>query len=120
MNTIDLYNWAPALRVMGLGLLIALGPLCWVWLIQDDAPVSPSLMPALTQATVLRVKAQDLTKWLSPGKDQPVENHLFLVDPLGNLMMRFPANMDVAGAAKAKRDIERVLRASAFWDTPGR
>jgi cytochrome c oxidase assembly protein subunit 15 len=32
MNTIDLYNWAPALRVMGLGLLIALGPLCWVWL----------------------------------------------------------------------------------------
>jgi hypothetical protein len=91
-----------------------------VWLIQDDAPVSPSLMPALTQATVLRVKAQDLTEWLSPVQGQSVENHLFLVDPLGNLMMRFPANMDVAGAAKAKRDIERVLRASAFWDTPGR
>ena len=91
-----------------------------VWLIQDDAPVSPSLMPALTQATVLRVKAQDLTEWLSPVQGQLVENHLFLVDPLGNLMMRFPANMDVAGAAKAKRDIERVLRASAFWDTPGR
>jgi len=32
MNTIDLYNWTPALRVMGLGLLLALGPLCWVWL----------------------------------------------------------------------------------------
>jgi len=91
-----------------------------VWLIQDDSPVSPSLMPALTQATVLRVKAQDLTGWLSPGKGELVENHLFLVDPLGNLMMRFPANMDVAGAAKAKRDLERVLRASAFWDTPGR
>jgi len=91
-----------------------------VWLIQDDSPVSPSLMPALTQATVLRVKAQDLSEWLSPGKGELVENHLFLVDPLGNLMMRFPANMDVAGAAKAKRDLERVLRASAFWDTPGR
>jgi hypothetical protein len=91
-----------------------------VWLIQDDEPVSPSLMPALIQATVLRVKAQDLTEWLSPGKGELVENHLFLVDPLGNLMMRFPANMDVTGAAKAKRDIERVLRASAFWDTPGR
>jgi hypothetical protein len=35
-------------------------------------------------------------------------------------MMRFPAGMDAAGAAKAKRDLERVLRASAFWDTPGR
>ena len=91
-----------------------------VWLIQDDAPVSPSLMPALTQATVLRVKAQDLSEWLSPGKGEPVDNHLLLVDPLGNLMMRFPPNMDVAGADKAKRDIERVLRASAFWDTPGR
>jgi len=32
MNTIDLYNWTPALRVMGLGLLFALGPLCWIWL----------------------------------------------------------------------------------------
>ena len=91
-----------------------------VWLIQDDEPVSPSLIPALAQATVLRVKAQDLTDWLLPTKGQSVENHLFLVDPLGNLMMRFPANMDVAGAAKAKRDLERVLRASAFWDTPGR
>jgi hypothetical protein len=45
---------------------------------------------------------------------------LYLVDPLGNLMMRFPAQMDAAGAGKAKRDLERVLRASAFWDTPGR
>jgi cytochrome c oxidase assembly protein subunit 15 len=32
MNSVDLYNWAPALRVMGMGLLLALGPLCWVWL----------------------------------------------------------------------------------------
>jgi hypothetical protein len=91
-----------------------------VWLIQDDEPVSASLMPALTQSSVLRVNAKDLTDWLLPTKGQSVENHLFLVDPLGNLMMRFPANMDVAGAAKAKRDLERVLRASAFWDTPGR
>jgi hypothetical protein len=91
-----------------------------VWLIQDDGPVSASLMPALTQSSVLRVNSKDLTDWLLPTKGQSVENHLFLVDPLGNLMMRFPANMDVAGAAKAKRDLERVLRASAFWDTPGR
>lgn len=32
MNSVDLYNWAPALRVMALGLLLALGPLCWLWL----------------------------------------------------------------------------------------
>ncbi len=32
MNAVELYNWAPALRVMAMGLLLALGPLCWVWL----------------------------------------------------------------------------------------
>jgi len=32
MNAVDLYNWTPALRVMAMGLLLALGPLCWVWL----------------------------------------------------------------------------------------
>ena len=49
-----------------------------------------------------------------------VEDHLFLVDPLGNLMMRFPADMDAAAAAKAKRDLDRLLRASSSWDKEGR
>ena len=91
-----------------------------VWLIQDDAAVAPMLMPAVAQATVLKVKAQDLQAWLPPAPGQSLDAHLYLVDPLGNLMMRFPAQMDAAGAGKAKRDLERVLRASAFWDTPGR
>jgi hypothetical protein len=68
----------------------------------------------------LKVKAQDLQAWLLPAPGQSLDAHLYLVDPLGNLMMRFPAHMDAAGAGKAKRDLERVLRASAFWDTPGR
>jgi hypothetical protein len=91
-----------------------------VWLIQDDVAPAPTLLPALAQATVLLVKMQDLQDWLPPADGQSLDAHLYLVDPLGNLMLRFPANMDVAGAAKAKRDLERVLRASAFWDTPGR
>jgi hypothetical protein len=39
---------------------------------------------------------------------------------MGNWMMRFPAGLDRAGAAKAKRDLDRLLRASASWDEPGR
>ena len=35
-------------------------------------------------------------------------------------MMRFPARMDGAGATQARRDLERLLRASASWDQPGR
>jgi hypothetical protein len=34
--------------------------------------------------------------------------------------MRFPAAMDAAGAAKAKVDLERLLRASSSWDNEGR
>jgi hypothetical protein len=42
------------------------------------------------------------------------------VDPLGNLMMRFPADMDAEAAAKAKRDLDRLLRAAGSWDKEGR
>jgi hypothetical protein len=47
-------------------------------------------------------------------------DHLYVVDPIGNLMMRFPPQRDNATAAKAKRDLERLMRAAAFWDKAGR
>ena len=51
--------------------------------------------------------------------------------PLGLTVHSMPAPQDIAAnaahtrmgvdkAPKAKRDMERLLRASAFWDTPGR
>jgi hypothetical protein len=92
----------------------------WVWLIDDHAPVPAALLPALRQATVLRVDAKALAAWLQPAPGQQLADHLYLVDPMGNWMMRFPAGLDRAGAAKAKRDLERLLRASASWDEPGR
>ena len=49
-----------------------------------------------------------------------LEEHLYLVDPMGHWMMRFPARLDREGAAKAKRDLERLMRASASWDKAGR
>ena len=92
----------------------------WVWLVTDAAAVDAKLQPALTEATVLRVPADELSKWLPAASNQRLEDHLYVVDPLGNLMMRFPANMDAAGAARAKRDLDRLLRASGSWDQPGR
>ena len=91
-----------------------------VWLISDAGAVDERLRPALAGLTALRVPADQLAQWLLPATGQRVEDHLFVVDPLGNLMMRFPANMDAAGAAKAKRDLDRLLRASGSWDTEGR
>ena len=94
-----------------------------VWLIPDTpgaASIDARLRPALAEATVLRVAADVLAQWLPAAEGQRIEDHLYVVDPLGNLMLRFPANMDAAGAAKAKRDLDRLLRASGSWDTEGR
>ncbi len=92
----------------------------WVWLVTDTAAVDARLKPALAGATVRRVPFEALMQWLPPDAGQRAEDHLYVVDPLGNLMMRFPANMDAAGAARAKRDLDRLLRASASWDKEGR
>ncbi len=92
----------------------------WVWLVTDDTPVPAVLQPGLQQATVLRVDPQALARWLAPEQGRALTEHLYVVDPMGNWMMRFPAALDTATAAKAKRDLERLLRASASWDTAGR
>jgi hypothetical protein len=92
----------------------------WVWLVDDAAPVRPQLLPALSQATVLRVDAQQLRQWLEITPGEGTHGDLYVVDPQGHLMMRFPPATDTAAAKNMKRDLERLLRASASWDQPGR
>lgn len=92
----------------------------WVWLVNDGAPVREALRPALQSATVLRVDPAGLAQWLTPAPGQALSDHLYIVDPMGHWMMRLPPALDAAGAAKAKRDIERLLRASSSWDNAGR
>jgi hypothetical protein len=89
----------------------------WVWLRTGDAELSPELRKATAAADVLLVDRAQLASWLEPAAGQQLEDHVFVVDPLGNWMMRFPAQLD---AKQAKRDLDRLLRASAFWDKEGR
>jgi hypothetical protein len=89
----------------------------WVWLRTGSPALSEVLMQATAAAVVLHVDAVQLRTWLEPAPGQRLEDHLFVVDPLGNWMMRFPANVD---PRQAKRDLDRLLRASSFWDKPGR
>lgn len=101
----------------------------WVWLIDDDGVVPPEMLPRLEGATVLRVGPGGLGQWLDGAPQSAIPGTSFLVDPQGNLMMRFPApeaqpdahiQDTLAYAKKVKRDVERLLRASASWDKPGR
>lgn len=97
----------------------------WIWLVPDASPVKAELLPAIKQATVLRVDAAQLAQWLVPAAGRELRDHLYVVDPMGNWMLRFPAvnldaTVDTASAAKIKRDLERLMRASASWDKAGR
>ncbi len=92
----------------------------WVWLVTDDQAPPASILPGLQQATVLRVDATALAQWLEPQVGHALAEHLYVMDPMGNWMMRFPPAMDTAAAARAKGDLVRLLRASASWDTAGR
>jgi hypothetical protein len=91
-----------------------------VWLVTDSTPVPAALMPALKDAMVLRVAPDALAQWLPPASGQVIEAHLFVVDPLGNLMMRFAPAMSIEQAGRSKRDLDRLLKASSFWDNAGR
>lgn len=89
----------------------------WVWIIDDEAALEPHLQAAAQQAGALRVNKAELAAWLAPAAGQALEDHLYLIDPMGNWMMRFPAELD---GKKAFRDLNRLLRASNSWDQAGR
>ncbi len=92
-----------------------------VWLVSDDSDVDAKLAPQVhspaNDAQALRVDAATLAGWLPAVSGSKIQDHIYVVDPYGNLMLRWPANID---AVKAKRDIHNLLRASGSWDQAGR
>lgn len=91
-----------------------------VWLVNDAAVPRPAALDAIqtnTQTTVLRVPDPALSQWLQPAPGHVLADHMYIVDPLGHWMMRVPADAD---PSRLKRDVEKLLRASAGWDKPGR
>jgi hypothetical protein len=81
-----------------------------VWLITDNAPLDIELMKVIDGAHFLRVKPELVKAWLPVEQGSEVSDHLYLIDPLGNLMMRFPKN---AEPSKVTKDIGKLLKASA-------
>ena len=91
-----------------------------LWLIVDDQPVRAETLQAMNAGdpvTVLRVPREALAQWLQPQAGGALERHFYIVDPLGNWMMRAPAEAD---APKLRRDLEKLMRGSAGWDNAGR
>jgi hypothetical protein len=80
-----------------------------LWLVTDSATPRPEVLAAI-EGTVVAPAAgrQDFP---ADGAADGVSQHVYLVDPLGNLMMRFPREPDPARVIK---DLQRLLRASSF------
>ena len=89
-----------------------------VWLVDSPEPVAPAVAAAVAAKPAVvtyRVERAALARWLEPEAGHTLEEHLYIVDPLGNWMMRTPANAD---PVKLKKDVDRLLRASAWWNRP--
>lgn len=76
-----------------------------LWLVTDEAPVDPGVGREFAGTHVVRAGA--LPREFPATRD--VGEHLYLVDPLGNLMLRWSSDPDPNGM---KRDLSRLLRAS--------
>jgi hypothetical protein len=59
--------------------------------------------------TVLRVAPSELAAFLPTTAESGLSDHIYLIDPLQNLMMRFPSEPDPAAT---RNDLQRLLKAS--------
>ena len=91
-----------------------------VWLITDNAPLETMLLRVNDGTRMLRAPAGVVEKWLPlENGSQPdrASDHVYLIDPLGNLMMRFPkgaVSSDVEKVKRVQKDIAKLLKASAI------
>jgi cytochrome oxidase Cu insertion factor (SCO1/SenC/PrrC family) len=79
-----------------------------VWALVGDGRPTPQLLEAIEGTQVLRASEPAFAAAFPARRD--LRDHIFLIDPRGNLMMRFPADPDPARMIK---DLQRLLRYSA-------
>ena len=77
------------------------------WLISDDVMPSAAAVSAYPGTWLIRAAGSELLKQL-PVARSPVD-HIYVVDPLGNLVLRYPRDADPAGIIK---DLARLLKIS--------
>jgi hypothetical protein len=84
-----------------------------VWLIVDDAPLATAVIREYDGTLFLRTRADEVAAFL-PLPAEPAArlvDHIWLIDPLGNLMMRWPKDAD---PNRMKKDLIKLLKASGI------
>jgi len=78
-----------------------------VWLISDDQRPSAEIAPLFEGVDLVRASGSALIAALPAERDP--SDHVYLVDPLGNLMLRFPRDPD---PKRMLKDLKRLLKLS--------
>ena len=78
-----------------------------LWLVDDNVPGEDELWNEYDGTIIVNARDSELLD-LIPTKEIQ-RNHIYLIDPLGNLMMRFPENIE---PRKLSDDIKRLLHVS--------
>lgn len=78
-----------------------------VWLIDDGKIPETGITEEFRGTVLINAKDNDLLKAIPARISQ--HDHIYMIDPLGNLMMRFPKDVDPSLMAK---DIKRLLKVS--------
>jgi hypothetical protein len=83
-----------------------------VWLIVDEAPLATALLREFDGTQFLRAGRDEVAAFL-PLADSTtgLADHIWLIDPLGNLMLRWPKDAD---PNRMKKDLARLLKASGI------
>ena len=84
-----------------------------IWLIVDEAPLATSVIREYDGTMFLRARADEVAAFLPlpVGPGARLADHIWLIDPLGNLMMRWPKDAD---PNRMKKDLIRLLKASGI------
>jgi peroxiredoxin len=81
-----------------------------VWLITDREPLDTLVIREYDGTHMLRADGRTIANWLPAEQGTSVADHIYMIDPLGHLMMRFPKNPD---PRKVYKDINKLLKASS-------
>jgi hypothetical protein len=80
-----------------------------VWVVADDTAPDPALLAQHDGLVLMRTDVDALARQFPATPQTRVSDHIYLIDPLGNLMMRFPKDAD---PSRMKKDLAKLLRAS--------
>lgn len=82
-----------------------------IWLITDQYQPPAVQLQAVAGMHVLRAQAAPLHQWLPVEDGKTPAMYWYLMDPLGNLVMRYPLGADTV---KIKKDLSKLLKASGI------